>query len=377
MRGAGAQLAVPALARRARPARPRATRRAGAAARHRGGRQRAQRARSGEPVRLQRRGRGVHGQRRARTLGSFLGWLDARRARPTTSARAASRPSAASCSCSPSTGRRASSGTSSRFRGWSRASCRHSARGRRLGGVRRTALRVPRRRGRAAVLRLARRCRPSRSSTTNLEAFKVELAERSSREERRLAYVALTRAQERAAADRVVLGRRHERRSSRAPTCASSPRAASSTRALPRRRELEENPADRAGAHARVAVRSARHASAPVSSARRMPCARPPRERRRRRGARDAVAARHRPAARRTRRSRSSREPRRAPEAHPGVAVQGLRRPTRRRSPTALRRPMPERPYRATRLGTLFHSWVEQRIGGGRAARPPRRRRLD
>jgi DNA helicase-2/ATP-dependent DNA helicase PcrA len=30
---------------------------------------------------------------------------------------------------------------------------------------------------------------------------------------------------------------------------------------------------------------------------------------------------------------------------------------------TSLRRPMPERPYRATRLGTLFHSWVEQRSG--------------
>lgn len=29
-----------------------------------------------------------------------------------------------------------------------------------------------------------------------------------------------------------------------------------------------------------------------------------------------------------------------------------------------LRRPMPERPYRATRLGTLFHSWVERRSGG-------------
>ena len=28
-----------------------------------------------------------------------------------------------------------------------------------------------------------------------------------------------------------------------------------------------------------------------------------------------------------------------------------------------LRRPMPQRPYRATRLGTLFHSWVEQRFG--------------
>ncbi len=31
----------------------------------------------------------------------------------------------------------------------------------------------------------------------------------------------------------------------------------------------------------------------------------------------------------------------------------------------ALRRPMPERPYRATRLGTLFHSWVEERYGTG------------
>lgn len=31
----------------------------------------------------------------------------------------------------------------------------------------------------------------------------------------------------------------------------------------------------------------------------------------------------------------------------------------------SLRRPMPEKPYRATRLGTLFHSWVEQRYGVG------------
>ncbi len=32
----------------------------------------------------------------------------------------------------------------------------------------------------------------------------------------------------------------------------------------------------------------------------------------------------------------------------------------------SLRRPMPERPYRATRLGTLFHSWVENRsLAGG------------
>ncbi len=33
-----------------------------------------------------------------------------------------------------------------------------------------------------------------------------------------------------------------------------------------------------------------------------------------------------------------------------------------------IRRPMPEKPYRATRLGTLFHSWVEERRGSqGRA----------
>ena len=32
---------------------------------------------------------------------------------------------------------------------------------------------------------------------------------------------------------------------------------------------------------------------------------------------------------------------------------------------SSLRRPMPEKPYRATRLGTLFHSWVEQRSGQG------------
>nr|WP_255506463.1 PD-(D/E)XK nuclease family protein [Cryobacterium sp. BB736] len=33
-----------------------------------------------------------------------------------------------------------------------------------------------------------------------------------------------------------------------------------------------------------------------------------------------------------------------------------------------LRRPMPARPYRATRLGTLFHSWVEERSGLGAAS---------
>jgi DNA helicase-2/ATP-dependent DNA helicase PcrA len=31
----------------------------------------------------------------------------------------------------------------------------------------------------------------------------------------------------------------------------------------------------------------------------------------------------------------------------------------------SLRRPMPEKPYRATRLGTLFHSWVEERSARG------------
>ncbi|RXZ43407.1 PD-(D/E)XK nuclease family protein, partial [Agromyces binzhouensis] len=34
-----------------------------------------------------------------------------------------------------------------------------------------------------------------------------------------------------------------------------------------------------------------------------------------------------------------------------------------------LARPMPQRPYRATRIGTLFHAWVEER-SGGTTARP-------
>jgi DNA helicase-2/ATP-dependent DNA helicase PcrA len=32
---------------------------------------------------------------------------------------------------------------------------------------------------------------------------------------------------------------------------------------------------------------------------------------------------------------------------------------------SSLRRPMPERPYKATQIGTLFHSWVEERYGLG------------
>ena len=35
---------------------------------------------------------------------------------------------------------------------------------------------------------------------------------------------------------------------------------------------------------------------------------------------------------------------------------------------SALRRPMPERPYRATRVGTRFHAWVESRFGTAPAA---------
>lgn len=34
-----------------------------------------------------------------------------------------------------------------------------------------------------------------------------------------------------------------------------------------------------------------------------------------------------------------------------------------RRDPGVLARPLPERPYRQTRVGTLFHAWVEQRAG--------------
>ncbi len=62
------------------------------------------------------------------------------------------------------------------------------------------------------------------------------------------------------------------------------------------------------------------------------------------------------------------------------LADRGLHAPTRipasrfkdfvadyRAAATAVARPLPERPYRQTRLGTIFHAWVEQRSGlGGR-----------
>lgn len=63
---------------------------------------------------------------------------------------------------------------------------------------------------------------------------------------------------------------------------------------------------------------------------------------------------------------------RRQQEAGPGPVQLPVRIPASRfqdyiRDPaaraTSLRRPVPERPYRATRLGTLFHSWVENRSG--------------
>ena len=75
------------------------------------------------------------------------------------------------------------------------------------------------------------------------------------------------------------------------------------------------------------------------------------------------LRARHRSAARRARHARRPTPGwsscRRASPRRGSRTTSPIPRPSRR----ALRRPMPERPYRQTRLGTLFHGWVEQRYG--------------
>lgn len=62
----------------------------------------------------------------------------------------------------------------------------------------------------------------------------------------------------------------------------------------------------------------------------------------------------------------------RAARAQPGAAKAPVRIPASRYKDfiadysgtvAAIARPMPERPYRQTRLGTLFHAWVERRSG--------------
>ncbi|THG36280.1 ATP-dependent helicase [Glaciibacter flavus] len=188
-------------------------------------------------------------------------------------------------------------------------------------------------------------------------AFRQQLKERSHREERRLAYVALTRARERLLLTGAFWadGRRPVAPSRYLVELA----AAGIVADLPDAPENEENPSEAGGAvlawpmdplgGRRAAVERAAAAVA---------------------GAIDAGADEDgTPWARDIELLLAERMRRSAPESVPLPA----RIPASKfkdfvdapqQTAERLRRPLPQRPYRATRLGTLFHSWVEQRSGG-------------
>ncbi|WP_082513435.1 MULTISPECIES: ATP-dependent DNA helicase [unclassified Leifsonia] len=191
-------------------------------------------------------------------------------------------------------------------------------------------------------------------------AFKAALAERSALEERRLAYVAVTRAREQllltgsfwADGVRPKQPSRYLRELAEVGIIAELPDAP----------ENEENPSDRAD-------RTGEWPFDPLGT---------------RRGRVEQAADAVRSAARE--RSRSLVHPatpwsrdidlllaERSRRAQPEPVALPARIPASRfkdyvdrpgEVAEGLRRPLPQRPYRATRLGTLFHSWVEHRSAG-------------
>jgi DNA helicase-2/ATP-dependent DNA helicase PcrA len=186
-----------------------------------------------------------------------------------------------------------------------------------------------------------------------IDAFKDEVRERSVREERRLAYVAVTRARHRLLVSGSFWGTQTKPRL--ASRFLRELAEAGVVAPLPEASEHEENPlsgealtfawprdplggrrAAVEGAAALVRAAEPGNAGAWQRSIDLLLA-----ERRRRLAGADAVALPSRVPASRFKDYVSD------PEA---VARE-------------LRRPMPERPYRATRLGTLFHSWVEALAG--------------
>ena len=174
----------------------------------------------------------------------------------------------------------------------------------------------------------------------------------SCEEDRRLAYVAVTRARDHllltgsswsgtkqaARAQRLLRRdrRRAGRRDSASTTPARTPTWASGACCSGRSTR---------SARARAAVT---RAAAAVDAARAAPLPEP-----------DPDAA---PAARRARRPAPAdrARPHRRGSRHRATRTSSPTTPARSR---AIARPLPERPFRQTRLGTLFHAWVEQRSG--------------
>ena len=195
------------------------------------------------------------------------------------------------------------------------------------------------RRRRPARSRLASRRPRARSSSTRATAFKARWASAHEGEERRLAYVAVTRARHELLLSGSFWATRRSR-GHRACSCASSPTAGVDRRRCPTAAETSDEPARRRPGDGSLAAGSARAAAVRPSSAAAAAVAR------RRSGARRAVRATSSsccsPSA-----SAGSAGARRValPDARSGVPVQGLRhRPGGGRLRRCCR-PMPEQPF--------------------------------
>lgn len=178
--------------------------------------------------------------------------------------------------------------------------------------------------------------------------FKADVRARQIEEERRLAYVAVTRAR-----DLLLLtgSSWSGTKKPRGPSPFLREIAAALGTGLPEEepdenpfegeRRLLQWPLDPLGARRpRVAA-----AAAQVRAARQAPAATPSRDL-------ELLLA--------ERASRAAGRTERAPVRIPASRFKDLMTPE---GAAAIARPMPERPYRQTRLGTLFHAWVEQRSG--------------
>ncbi|WP_082467397.1 ATP-dependent DNA helicase [Leifsonia sp. Leaf264] len=191
-------------------------------------------------------------------------------------------------------------------------------------------------------------------------AFKAQLAERSALEERRLAYVAVTRARQ-----ELLLTGSFWADGSRPRRPSRYLQELADVGLIPQPPEApvnEENPSDRAGRTGewpfdplgtrRTAVEQAADAVRSAARERSRTLQHPATP-----WSRDIdllLAERHR---------RAQPEPVALPARIPASRFKDyVDRPSE--VAEGLRRPLPQRPYRATRLGTLFHSWVEHRSAG-------------
>ena len=215
---------------------------------------------------------------------------------------------------------------------------------------------VPRGCRRPPAARLARRRPPARSTSTPRRDFREAVRAHEGNEERRLAYVAVTRARDSLLLSGSFWGATKKKRM-------PSPfllelAAAGVIGPLPAEPRERGEPARRRG-RLRDAGRSTRSAGVD------------PRSKRRPSAVRAAPAAVAGPWSDEV--ALLLEERRRRLEGQAEVAMP-TRVPASRFKEfltdpasvaASLRRPMPERPYRATQLGTLFHAWVEDRYGAG------------